>query len=69
MLMNVLSTLALLLASSLSVGSLFQPLEEVIYQHFIPVLTGCDPCRKLQRDLLSLPCRHGGVHIPIQQHS
>ena len=26
-----------------SVGSLFQPLEEVIHQHFIPALTGKDP--------------------------
>ena len=39
-----------------SVGSLFQPLEEVIRQHFIPALTGRDPCCKLERDLLSLPC-------------
>ena len=39
-----------------SVGSLFQPLEEVIHQHFIPALTDRDPCCKLERDLLSLPC-------------
>ena len=39
-----------------SVGSLFQPLEEVIHQHFIPSLTGRDPCCTLERDLLSLPC-------------
>ena len=48
-----------------SVGSLFQPLEEVIHQHFIPALTGQDPCCKLERDLLSLPCRLGGLNIPI----
>ena len=34
-----------------SVGSLFQPLEEVIHQHFIPALTGQDPRYKLERDL------------------
>ena len=27
-----------------SVGSLFQPLENVIHQHFIPALTEKDPC-------------------------
>ena len=31
-----------------SVGSLFQPLEEVIHQHFIPAVTGRDPCCKLE---------------------
>ena len=31
-----------------SVGSLFQPLEEVIHQLFIPALTGWDPCCKLE---------------------
>ena len=39
-----------------SVGSLFQPLEDVINQKFIPALTGRDPCCKLERYLLSLPC-------------
>ena len=42
-----------------SVGSLFQLLEEVIHQHFIPALTGGDPCCKLERDLLPLPCQLG----------
>ena len=45
-------------------GSLFQPLEKVLHQLFIPALTGRDPC-KLERDLLSLPCRLGGLNIPI----
>ena len=47
-----------------SVGSLFQPLEDVIHQKFIPTLTGHDPC-KLERDVLSLPCHLGGLNIPI----
>ena len=48
-----------------SVGSLFQPLEDAIHQKFIPALTDWDPCCKLERDLLSLPCRLGGLNIPI----
>ena len=51
--------------TSESVGSLFQSLEEVLHQHFIPALTGQNPCCKLERDLLSLPCRLGGLNIPI----
>ena len=46
-----------------SAGSLFQPLEEVIHQHFISALTGWDPCCRLERDLLSLPCRLGGLNV------
>ena len=46
-------------------GSLFQPLEDVIHQKFIPALTGRDPCCKLESDLLALPCRLGGLNIPI----
>ena len=30
------------------VGSLYQPLEEVIHQYFIPAPTGRDPCCKLE---------------------
>ena len=40
-------------------------MEEVIHQHFIPTLTGRDPCCQIERDLLSLPCRLGGLNIPI----
>ena len=47
-----------------SVGSLFQPLEDVIHQHFIPALTGQDPCSGLERELVALPCRLGGLNIP-----
>ena len=46
-------------------GSLFQPLEDIIHQNLISALTGRDPCRMLERDLLSLPCRLGGLNIPI----
>ena len=47
-----------------SVGSLFQPLENVIHQHFIPALTGQDPCSGLERELLVLPFQLGGLNIP-----
>ena len=47
-----------------SVGTLLQPLEDVIHQHFIPALTGRKPCSELERNLLSLPCRLGGLNIP-----
>ena len=47
---------------------MFQPLEEVIHQHFTPAVTGWDPYCKLERDLLSLPCRLGGLNIPIPTH-
>ena len=47
-----------------SVGSLFQPLEDVLHQHFIPALTGRDPCSEVERELLTLPCRLGGLNIP-----
>jgi len=47
-----------------SVGPLFQPLEDVIHQHFIFALTGEEPCSKLERELLSLLCQLGGLNIP-----
>ena len=47
-----------------SVGSLFQPLEDVLHQHFITALTGCDPRSEVEQELLALPCRLGGLNIP-----
>ena len=50
-----------------SVGSVFQPLEDVLHQHFISALTGRDPCSEVERELLALPCRLGGsdeLNIP-----
>ena len=44
-------------------GSHFQPLEDTIHKHFIPALTGRDPCSELERELLALPCRFGGLNI------
>ena len=46
-----------------SVGAFFQPLEEAIHQHFLPTLTGRMPSSEVERELLSLPCRFGGLNI------
>ena len=46
-----------------NVQDLFLLLENAIQQHFIPALTGLPPCSKLERDLLALPVRHGGLGI------
>ena len=43
-------------------AALFQPLEDVIRKVFIPKLTRKD-VNDLERDLLSLPARHGGLGI------
>ena len=45
------------------IARLFQPLEEIIQNHFIPALTGRSPCFKSERLLLSLPARLGGLGI------
>ena len=38
-------------------------LEEAIHQHFLPALTGQMPSSEVERELLSLPCRFGGLNI------
>ena len=47
-----------------SVGTLFQLLEDVIHQHFLPALTGRMPSSEVERELLSLPCCFGRLNIP-----
>ena len=47
-----------------SVGTLFQPLEDGIHQHFLPVLTGRILNSEVERELLSLPCHFGELNIP-----
>ena len=44
-------------------GPLFEPLESVITQHLIPALLGRSPPGEIERDILSLPCRLGGMGI------
>ena len=45
------------------IQDLLQPLEAEIHQTFIPTLTGRPPCSSLERDLLSLPARLGGMGL------
>ena len=45
------------------IDTLFQPLEDVITQTVISVLTGSCHCSPAKRRLLSLPIRHGGLNI------
>ena len=45
------------------IAELLQPLEDTIHQHLIPALTGRPPCSRIERDLLALPVRLGGVGI------
>ena len=44
---------------------LLQPLEEVIRHQFLPAVTGRQGITDLERDLLALPARHGGLGITI----
>ena len=57
-------TVLLPTVSNESVGAFFRPLEEAIHQHFLPALTGRMPSSEVERELLSLPCRSGGLNIP-----
>ena len=45
------------------IQSLLQPLEDAIHQLLIPAPTGCSPCSKTERDILSLPSRLSGLGI------
>ena len=42
----------------------FTPLEDIIRNEFIPALTGKSAISDQERELLSLPCRLGGLGIP-----
>ena len=45
------------------IDDLLRPLDEVIHQHFIPAITGRPPCSPLERQLLALPPRLGGLGL------
>ena len=45
------------------IADLLQPLEDAIHQHYIPSLTGRPPCSSVERDLLALPTRLGGLGL------
>ncbi|CAB4044104.1 Hypothetical predicted protein [Paramuricea clavata] len=42
---------------------MFQPLENVILAKLIPALKGRGPCSSVERTILSLPTRHGGLNL------
>ena len=45
------------------IAPLLAPLEDAIRLRLIPALTGYAACSPILRDLLSLPCRLGGMRI------
>ena len=45
------------------IDDLLQPLENAIHQDLIPALTGRPPCSSIERDLLALPVRLGGLGL------
>ena len=46
-----------------NIQDLLRSLEIAIHQHFIPALTGREPCSVAERDLLALPARLGGLGL------
>ena len=46
-----------------NIGPLFQPLEDAIRLQFISAFTGHGSCYMVEREVLSLPCRLGGLGI------
>ena len=45
------------------IADLLNPLEEAIQLYLIPALTGRPPCSSVERELLALPVRLGGMEI------
>ena len=45
------------------IQDLLSPLETAIHKHFIPALTGREACSAVERDLLALPVRLGGMGL------
>ncbi len=45
------------------IEDLLQPLENAIQLHLIPALTGRPPCSTIERKLLALPVRLGGLGL------
>ena len=52
-----------LLRTSSDIADLLNPLEEAIQLYLIPALTGRPPCSSVERELLALPVRLGGMGI------
>ena len=54
-----------------NIGHLLQPLEDTINHTFIPSITKRSPCSNLERNILALPPRLGGMGItnPAGMHN
>lgn len=52
-----------------NIDKLFEPIEEIIVEKLIPALTGRSHCSTVERNLLSLPTRYGGLNIvnPVEE--
>lgn len=48
-----------------NISEYLQPIEEVLYNEFIPAITGGRICSDVERKLLSLPVKLGGLEIEI----
>ncbi len=51
------------------IGHLLQPIDKIVTLEFIPKLTGRPPGFPIERDLLALPARHGGLGLRHLAHS
>ena len=51
------------------IADLLQPLEEAVQQNLSPILTGRPSCSSMERDLLALPVRMGGMGLVNQVSS
>ena len=47
------------------IGHLLKPLEQAIQEKLIPGITGCPSCSNIERSLLALPARLGGLGLTI----
>ena len=50
-----------------NLSNLLKPLDDVLTQFFIPAITEGHILSELDRKLISLPVRYGGLNIPIYQ--
>ena len=44
---------------------LMQPLDDIINNELIPAILGTDAFSPVDRELFSLPLRHGGLGLPV----
>ena len=54
-----------LLITCPDIHTLLQPLEDTIRTHFIPTLFSRGASNDIECDLFSLPCRLGGLGLPV----